>query len=88
MLIGRLTKDVEIIHTRSAKVFGSASLACNTGKDKTSFFNLTFTEKQAEMVTKYCGKGKRLFVSGNIVQNDKYYDIYVENFEIIDFKEK
>lgn len=86
-LIGRLTKDVDIVKTRSGNTFGSTSIACTTGKDETSFFNLNLTEKQAEILSKWCGKGKRICVSGEIKQKEKYYNVYVEKFSIIDFKE-
>lgn len=87
-LIGRLTKDVEIVKSRNGNVFGTVSIACDTDKDETSFFNLALTEKQAETLSKWSGKGKRLLVIGSIKQKDKYYNVYVEKFSIIDFNEK
>ena len=86
-LIGRLTKDVGIMKTRRGNTFGTVSIACDTGKDETSFFDLTLSEKQAEILSKWCGKGKRISVIGEIKQKDKYYNVYVEKFSIIDFKE-
>ena len=86
-LIGRLTKDVRIVKTRGGNTFGTVSIACDTDKDETSFFDLTLSEKQAETLSKWSGKGKRLLVMGTIKQKDKYYNVYVEKFSIIDFKE-
>ena len=87
-LIGRLTKDVRIVKTRGGNTFGTVSIACDTDKDETSFFDLTLSEKQAETLSKWSGKGKRLLVMGTIKQKDKYYNVYVEKFSIIDFKER
>lgn len=66
---GRLTKDVELRTTSSGTEVANATLAVNGYKeDDTSFFDVVFFGKAAEVVSKYSGKGQLLTVSGRLQQ--------------------
>lgn len=66
---GRLTKDVEIRTTSTGTEVANATLAVNGYKeDDTSFFDVVFFGKAAEVVSKYSGKGQLLTVSGRLQQ--------------------
>lgn len=66
---GRLTKDVELRTTSTGTEVANATLAVNGYKeDDTSFFDVVFFGKAAEVVSKYSGKGQLLTVSGRLQQ--------------------
>jgi single-strand DNA-binding protein len=76
ILIGRLTKDIEMRSTSTGKRVGSFSLAVNDGKDSsgkelTQFFNCVVWEKTAETVEKWTKKGDKISVIGKI-QNKSF----------------
>jgi single-strand DNA-binding protein len=69
VLEGRVTKDVEMKSTQKGVPLARTSLAADSGpKDqkRTSFYSLVFYRKNAELASKYLGKGSRLLVSGDI----------------------
>lgn len=75
MLIGNLGKDVELIFFDGGGCIGKTSMATtktwknkNTGEkeSRTEWHNLVFRGKGAETVEKFCGKGSKLFVEGEI----------------------
>lgn len=73
ILIGRLTKDVEISEGKKATV-GHYTLAVDNGKDyDASFIRCTVFGKSAEFAEKYFCKGLRVAVEGRI-QTGSYED--------------
>jgi single-strand DNA-binding protein len=78
ILIGNLTKDVELRNTASGKMVASFGLATNESyKDsngnkvnKAEFHNITAWGKIAELLAKYCSKGKKISVVGKLQTTD------------------
>lgn len=102
ILMGRLTRDVEIRTSQSGTSIGRTSIAVDRrakGKDdkEADFFNVTAFGKTAELMEKWSGKGRRVLIDGRI-QNSKYKDnegneriwteVIVENFYFADDKKK
>lgn len=99
ILMGRLTKDVEVGSTQNNKAYARFSLAVNDSynKEKTHFFNCLAWERKAEVLDNYTRKGCRVQVEGRL-ENGEYKSkegemvktttIIVEQVTIIDFKEK
>jgi single-strand DNA-binding protein len=73
-LIGRLTRDPELRHTSGGDAVCSMRLAVNsrardeTGQwgDKPNFFDVTVFGRQAESVSNYLTKGRRVGVDGRL----------------------
>jgi len=76
-LIGRLTKDPELRFVAgSGKAVANFSIAVDRefSKEKVAdFFPIVVWGKQAETVSQYMSKGKRVAVRGSL-QTDKYQD--------------
>jgi len=73
VLIGRLTRDVELKYTPSSTPVANFSLAVGgkpgqDGKDNVSFFNITVWGKSAESCSQYLSKGKQCSIDGRIEQ--------------------
>ena len=71
ILIGRLTKDVELKYTQSQTAVASFSMAVDRkqvkGKEKEAdFFNIVLWGKTAESASKFTAKGKLLAVVGRL----------------------
>ena len=74
ILLGNLTKDIELKTIPSGDVVGNVGIATNESYknkngekvDKVSFHNLTVWGKQAEALSKYTQKGSKLLVEGKI----------------------
>lgn len=67
ILIGRLTKDIELRSTSSGKQTASFTLAVDNGKDKDAdFINCIAWEQTAINMQKYCKKGSQIAVAGRI----------------------
>ncbi len=75
ILVGRLTRDVELRYTTTNKAVASFSLAVNRRfqKDTADFINCVAWEKTAEFLGKYTGKGQLIAISGEL-QSRKYTD--------------
>ena len=73
ILIGRITKDLELRYTPSNKAVVQISLAVNNGKDDTSFVTLTAFDKMAELLSKYSKKGD-LIGTQSIIKNHNWED--------------
>ena len=73
ILIGRITKDIELRYTPSNKAITEISLAVNNGKDDTTFIRLTAFDKLAELVSNYCKKGD-LIGTQSIIKNYNWTD--------------
>lgn len=73
ILIGRITKDIELRYTPSNKAVVQISLAVNNSKDDTSFVTLTAFDKLAELLSKYSKKGD-LIGTQSIIKNHNWED--------------
>ena len=82
LLIGRLGADPEIKQMVNGKSVARLSLATsntwkdkNTGekKEKTEWHRVSIFGKLAEVITKYCDKGSKVYVEGKL-QTRKYED--------------
>lgn len=76
MVIGRLTRDVELKYTSGGTAVSKGSVAVNKRvkngeqwSDKASFFDFTLWGKQAENLAKFLLKGKQIAVAGELEQN-------------------
>lgn len=70
VLVGRLTKDIEIKYTNSGAAIGNLSIAVNRSRkhDETSFFDVKIYGKMAESLRPYLTKGKQVAVEGFLKQ--------------------
>lgn len=71
ILLGRLTKDVELRTTQNGKSVTTFSIAVNRrfakeGQTQADFINCVAWGSQAEFITKYFNKGSMISVVGNI----------------------
>lgn len=79
ILIGNLTRDIEVRYTQTNIPVGQFTVAVNNGKDKdgndreADFINCVIWEKQAENMKKYTHKGSKIALKGSI-KNDNYED--------------
>ena len=80
ILIGNVTKDVELNTTNGGTNYVNFSMAVsrgvvdNDGEPITDFFNCVAYNKLAENISKYVNKGNKLFVCGKLV-----IDTYTDN---------
>ena len=79
VLVGRLTRDIEVRYTQSEKAVGNFTLAINrrfknqNGEYETDFIDCVVFGKQAETMSKYTQKGDLIGVEGSI-QKRNYED--------------
>ena len=72
IILGRLTKDVEVKYTPSGKCVAQITLAVNrpfkaeNGTQEADFIPVVLWGKPAELVGNSCQKGHRLLVEGRI----------------------
>jgi single-strand DNA-binding protein len=74
ILVGNLTRDVEVRYTPGGTAVGSTGLAVNrkfkaaTGeqKEETMFIDITFFGKTAEIANQYLRKGRKVLVDGRL----------------------
>jgi len=75
ILVGNLTRDVEIRYTQSGSAIGKVGIATNRRfkgangemKDETMFIDLTFFGRTAEIANQYLRKGSKVLVEGRLV---------------------
>ena len=79
-VIGRLSKTPELRYTKDNKAVCEINIAINNIND-TTFLPITFFNKQAENISKYCDKGSQVGVIGMIKNHNwddkdgnKHYD--------------
>ncbi len=87
ILIGRLTKDVELRYTTSNRACASFTIAVNRaytnqeGKRESDFINIVAWDKLGENVSKYTHKGSLVAVEGRLqvrsYENQEGRRIYV-----------
>lgn len=71
ILIGNLTRDVELKHTASGKSFAKFGLAVNEGfgdKQKSHFFDVIAWEKIADTINNNLSKGAKILIEGRLQQ--------------------
>ena len=99
ILVGHLTRDIELRYTQGSVAIGSCGIAVtrkytlNGEKRKeTCFIDITFFGKQAEIANQYLGKGSKLLVEGRLKldqwtdnngQNRSKHSIAVESMEML-----
>jgi len=76
LLVGRLTKDVELKRANSGTAIAELSLASNyrtkhgdNWEDAVSYFDCTLMGKRADGLAKYLVKGTRIGVTGELRQD-------------------
>ncbi|WP_456433131.1 single-stranded DNA-binding protein [Nitratifractor sp.] len=75
ILVGNLTRDVEIRYTPSGTAIGKVGIATNRRfktangeqRDETMFIDLTFFGRTAEIANQYLRKGSKVLVEGRLV---------------------
>ena len=99
ILLGRLTKDIELKETVSGKSYTRVGLAVDRPFSKNKevdFFNLVAWDKTAEMMSRYFEKGRRILVEGRMQMNNyekngvkvNGYDVVVVSVYFADDKKK
>ncbi|MCF7945935.1 MAG: single-stranded DNA-binding protein [Spirochaetia bacterium] len=81
VLVGRLTKDVELRYTRNGAAIGKISLAVNSlrknqgaWEEETSFFTAKLFGKNAEGLAPYLQKGTQVALKGELRQERWQYE--------------
>jgi single-strand DNA-binding protein len=98
ILLGNLTRDVELRHTQSGMALGKFGMAINRKwsqngeqKESTCFVDLTAWGRQAELLNQYVKKGSQLFVEGRLEYSTweaeggkrSKLEVIVENFQFV-----
>jgi len=102
IIIGRLTRDIEIKTTNNGGFVGKFSLASNrkeksgdTWTEKPGFFDCVVFGKSAEILKQYTRKGSKLCVEGSLRwsswegsdgKKQSKTEIHVEGFQFLDAK--
>lgn len=81
MLMGNLTRDVELRYTPKQTAVADIGLACNRVRysedgqkiEEVTFVDVTLWGKTAELANQYLGKGKPVFIEGRL-QMDSWQD--------------
>ena len=103
ILIGRVTKDIELQSTTSGSQYVQFDVAIDNGKDEegnprpAEFVNCTAWKKSAETLSVYVKKGHKVAIEGSI-KTDKYQNaegenryrtyVLVKGFEFLESKPK
>lgn len=73
ILVGRLTRDIELRYTTSGSAVGSSAIAAtrkytlnNEKREETCFIDITFFGKTAEIANQYLQKGSKLLIEGRL----------------------
>ena len=99
VLVGNLTRDIELRYTQSGAAIGSCGIAVTRKfsvngekREETCFIDITFFGKQAEIANQYLSKGSKLLVEGRLKfdqwtdnngQNRSKHTVVVENMEML-----
>ena len=98
ILLGNLTRDVEIRHTQSGQALAKFGMAVNRKwsqngeqKESTCFVDMTAWGRQAEVLSQYVKKGSQLFVEGRLEYSTweseggkrSKLEVVVENFQFV-----
>lgn len=81
ILVGRITKELELRYTPNNKAVVDLPIAVNNGKDDTTFITVTLFGNIAETTYKYCHKGDTVGVQATVKNHNwedkegkKHYD--------------
>lgn len=76
IIVGRLTKDIELKYTTRGTAIGKMGIAVNESvkknevwENEVSFFNITIIGKMAESLRPYLLKGTQIGIQGKLKQN-------------------
>lgn len=99
VLVGNLTKPIELRYTQSGAAIGSCGIAVTRKfnangekREETCFIDITFFGKQAEIANQYLQKGSKLLVEGRLKfdqwtdsngQNRSKHSVAVEVMEML-----
>jgi len=101
VLVGRLTRDVELRYTTSGAAVGTFSLAVNrqftnaNGEREADFINCVIWRKSAENLANFTTKGSQIAVEGRLQtrnyenqQGQRVFvtEVVVDNFSLLDSK--
>ena len=96
--IGNITRNLELKYTTTNKAIIETNIAIKRGfTDETDFINIQVWGKQAENLAKYCGKGSKIAIDGELRidsfdgrDGQKVYKTYilVGSVEFLDTKKK
>ena len=92
--VGNMTDDPKVEYTQSGKCKAVFTLALNRTKEGADFPRYVAWEKNAELIERWCHKGKKLLVEGHLQtgsyegKNGKVYttDVVVDRIEFLDKK--
>ncbi|MBQ8819433.1 single-stranded DNA-binding protein [Campylobacter sp.] len=99
VLVGNLTRNIELRYIQSGTAVGSTGIAVNRKfsvngekRDETCFIDITFFGRQAEVANQYLNKGSKVLIEGRLKfdswqdqngQNRSKHSIVVENMEML-----
>lgn len=99
ILLGNLTRDIELRHTQGGQALAKFGMAINRKwsqngeqKESTCFVDLTAWGRQAEVLSQYVKKGSQLFVEGRLDYQTwespeggkrSKLEVVVENFQFV-----
>lgn len=66
ILIGNLTKDIELGYTPAETAYTRFTVAVHSQKEEADFINCIAWRTTAELMSKYCKKGDKIAVNGRI----------------------
>ena len=73
VLVGNLTKDIDLRYTQGGAAIGNSAIAVTRKytlngekREETCFIDITFFGKQAEIANQYLSKGSKLLVEGRL----------------------
>lgn len=79
IISGNITRDIELTQTSSGTTYCNFSVAVNRatkdadGNKQTDFFSCTAWKQRAEVIAKYCKKGSKVLIEGEM-QSRSYED--------------
>lgn len=96
VLVGRLTKDIELKSTASGKSTTTFTLAVQRDKETADFIQCVAWEKKAELLSSYTHKGSQIVVDGRIQTRSyesngrKIYvtEVLVQDIQLTDSREE
>lgn len=99
VLVGHLTRDIELKYTQGGAAIGSCGIAVTRKytlngekREETCFIDITFFGKRAEIANQYLSKGSKLLIEGHLKfdqwtdnngQNRSKHTVAVENMEML-----
>ena len=99
VLVGNLTKNIDLRYTQGGAAIGSSGIAVTRKytlngekREETCFIDITFFGKQAEIANQYLNKGSKLLVEGRLKfdqwtdnngQNRSKHTVAVENMTML-----